>query len=97
MVLTLQSISIVDISGPQEPRVHLPHGLLRVDRGGAVGRLDHLQDPSQLDRPPGHAQLGAQLRSDLRDRPGRIPLLLPRHGQGTPHVPPEVSGLNFVP
>lgn len=91
IVVLLLLFSPSDISGPQEPGVHVPHGLLRVDRGGAVGRFDHLQDPPKLDRAPGHAQLGAELWSYFRDRSGCIPLVLPGHGQGPAHVPAEVS------
>lgn len=80
-----------DISRQENSGVHLPHRVLRVHRGRAVGRSDHLQDPAQLHRAPGHAQLGPELRPALRDRAGRLPVLHARHGQGTPHVPPEVS------
>lgn len=52
----------LDLPRPQDPRVHLSHCLLRVDRSRPVGRSDCVQDSPQLDRAPGHAQLGAELR-----------------------------------
>lgn len=82
---------ITDLPRPQSAWVYLPHRLLRVHRSGAVGRSDHLQDPPQLHRAPGHAQLGPQLRSYLWNRPRRIPLLHTRHGQGSADVPTQVS------
>lgn len=69
----------------------MPHRVLRVHRGGAVGRPDHLQDAPQLHRAPGHAQLGAQLRPHLRDGPRRLPVLHARHGQRSQDVPSQVS------
>lgn len=80
-----------DVPRPQGPGVHLSHRFLRVHRGGAMGRPDHLQDAPQLHRTPGHAQLGAQLRHPLRDRARRLPVLHSRNGQGAQDVPTQVS------
>lgn len=82
-----------DLPRPQDPRVHLSHCLLRVDRGRPVGRSDRVQDAPQLDRAPGHAQLGAELRPGVRDGAGRLSVVLSGHGQGTAHVPTQVSVL----
>ena len=43
-----------DVRSAKGVGVHLPHRLLRLDRGGAVGRPDDLQDSPQLDRASGH-------------------------------------------
>ena len=57
-----------------------------------MGRSDHLQDAPQLYRPAGHEQLGSQLWPGVRDMPGSLPVVHPRHGQGSAHVPAQVSG-----
>lgn len=69
----------------------MPDGLLRDDRDGAVGRPDHQQDAPQFDRPPGHDQSRAQLRSRLRDGAGRLPQLHARRQHGPAHVSAQVS------
>lgn len=45
---------LADIQRSQGPGVHVPHSVLCVHRRGAVGGLDHLQDPPKLHCPPGH-------------------------------------------
>ncbi len=45
---------VSDVRAAQDPRVHVPHGLLRLHRDRAVGRSDDLQDAPQLHCPPGH-------------------------------------------
>lgn len=43
-----------DVRTAQDRGVHLPHGVLRQHRGGAVGRRHHLQDQTQLCVPARH-------------------------------------------
>ena len=67
----------------------MSHRLLRLHRGGAVGRSHHLQDKEELRLPAGNEESFPQLRSDIRDLPGRLPVLHPRHGQGPEDVPSQ--------
>lgn len=53
--LMLLSLTVcTDIRAAQDCGVHLPHGILRQYRGGAVGGCHHLQDQTQLSVPAGH-------------------------------------------
>lgn len=81
----------LDLPRSQDPGVHLPYCVLRVDCGGAMGRSHHLQDTAKLHFPAGHAQLGPELWVGLRDHPGCLPLLLSGHGEWSAHVSPQVS------
>ena len=82
--------------GPQDPGVHLPHRLLRLHRDRPVGRPDHLQDEEELGVPAGDEERDAQLWALLRNPLGRLPLLLPGHGQGAPHVSSEGNWKHFA-
>lgn len=51
----LPSLTVrTDIRATQDCGVHLPHGVLRQHRGGAVGGRHHLQDQTQLGLPAGY-------------------------------------------
>ena len=82
--------------GPQDPGVHLPHRLLRLHRDRPVGGLDHLQDEEELGVPAGDEERDAQLWALLRNPLGRLPLLLPGHGQGAPDVSSEGNWKHFA-
>ena len=82
--------------GPQDPGVHVPHRLLRLHRDRPVGGLDHLQDEEELGVPAGDEERDAQLWALLRNPLGRLPLLLPGHGQGAPHVSSEGNWKHFA-
>merc|ERR1719412_1501080 len=82
------SSAINDLQGQEDLGVPLPHRLLRLHRGGPVGRPHHLQDQEEFSVPAGHEEQHDELRFVLRDRPGRLPLLHPGHGQGAENVPP---------
>lgn len=45
---------LADVRAAEGGGVHLPYGLLRQHRGGAVGRPDHLQDTPEFCLPAGH-------------------------------------------
>ena len=103
MVLKIFNISVVGNptsnchrQGPQDPGVHVPHRLLRLHRDRPVGRPDHLQDEEELGVPAGDEERDAQLWALLRNPLGRLPLLLPGHGQGAPDVSSEGNWKHFA-
>ena len=103
MVLKIFNISVVGNptsnchrQGPQDPGVHVPHRLLRLHRDRPVGGLDHLQDEEELGVPAGDEERDAQLWALLRNPLGRLPLLLPGHGQGAPDVSSEGNWKHFA-
>merc|ERR1712226_1558472 len=61
------------------------------------GRSHHLQDQHELCLPAGNEELLLELRPDLRDHPGRLPVLLPWHGQGSEDVPAQVPVVAACP
>ena len=75
--------------GSEDPRVHLPHCLLCLNRDRPVGGLDHLQDAEEQRVPARDEERDAQLWPLLRDTLGRLSLLLSRHGQGVADVSSE--------
>uniref|UniRef100_A0A673TE17 Sodium/potassium-transporting ATPase subunit alpha n=1 Tax=Suricata suricatta TaxID=37032 RepID=A0A673TE17_SURSU len=78
-----------DLRAAEGGGVHVPHGLLRQHRGGAVGRPHHLQDPPQLGLPAGHEEQDSDFWAPGGDGAGGLSVLLPRHGRGPPHVPAQ--------
>merc|ERR1712037_443896 len=75
------------VNDVEDSGVHLSHCLLRLHRYRPVGRSHHLQDQEAVSVPAGHEELVHELWPRLRDLPGHLPLLLPRHGQGSQDVP----------
>ena len=107
---TLRPQNILGFEANQQPRGFLRPGVdlrcqegaggrlsdrfLCVHRGRPVGRPADLQDQVELLVPAGDVELAAQLRSHLRDSPGRLPLLHswhPHRAEAAEHLLPLVA------
>merc|ERR1712033_115037 len=81
----------VDVLRQEDPRVHLPYSVLRLDRHRPMGRFDHLQNEKELRVPTGHEEHVHELWTHFRDSPRCFLVLLSWHGQGLENVPAQVE------